>query len=376
MTTRDRIATQRRLSISYVALATLILAVDANVSSLTAHPSTKAPDLPSARIEVEGGVPLAFFNSKTETDKLPTHRGTDASSITLPLLLRPWIHLYRKTPKLIIPGTKIDIAFTLASALVLTCIDYGSALFLTTLGGWPAQSKHTRAAAGSVATIFHSTSLVLGLGAALSTQKYDPSGHMDDHPDWWVAGAHALIQFCTGYMIYDSAVQFIADRWQKGVGPVLSAADYMFLGHHAATSFYMVSARLCEAGHMSAMILMFTGEFTAPIMNVLRISRTAGNEDVSSYSILGRRLLQIIYPYVEYLYALLYATFRIIIGPICAAHLTYDILLTKKGRKNVPVGLSVVWLVMVWGVLLGSIPWIKGALTILRGSAISAIDPE
>ena len=129
---------------------------------------------------------------------------------------------------------------------------------------------------------------------------------------------------------------------------------------------------------------MLTGEATAPIMNVLRIARTAANDEISAHSILGRGLLQMIYPYVEYLFALLYASFRIVIGPICAAHLTYDILLTKKGRKNVPVGLSAVWLTMVWGVLFGSIPWIKGALTILKAglnvasgdSAISSIDPE
>lgn len=390
--TRTTTRRRRRLSISYAAFAALLLIADAGASSLTTHPSARTPDLQSAsissrrKVKVESDArPLAFFNSKKEAaDKLPTHHGADAENITPPFLLRPWIHLYQNMPKLLIPGTKLDVAFTILSALVLTCVDYGSALFLTTIGGWPTQSKHTRAVAGSIATIFHSTALVLGLGAALSTQKYDPSGHMDDHPDWWADGAHALIQFCTGYMIYDAAVQFIADRWQKGVGPVLRAADYMFLGHHAATSLYMISARLCEAGHMSAMILMLTGEATAPIMNVLRIARTAANDEISAYSILGRSLLQMIYPYVEYLFALLYASFRIVIGPICAAHLTYDILLTKKGRKNVPVGLSLVWLTMVWGVLFGSIPWIKNALTILKAglsvgsgdSAISSIDPE
>ena len=374
-TMRTRATTRCHLSVICVVLATLILAADASASSLTTHPSTRT--LLRRKVKVESDArPLAFFNPKKEAnDKLPTHH--EADDIAPPLLLRPWIHLYQKMPKLLIPGTKLDVAFTILSALLLTCVDYGSALFLT-IGGWPAQSKHTRAVAGSIATIFHSTVLVLGLGAALSTQKYDPSGHMDDHPDWWADGAHALIQFCTGYMIYDAAVQFIADRWQKGVGPVLSAADYMFLGHHAATSLYMISARLCEAGHMSAMILMLTGEATAPIMNVLRIARTAANDDISAHSILGRSLLQMMYPYVEYLFALLYASFRIVIGPICAAHLTYDILLTKKGRKNVPVGLSVVWLTMVWGVLFGSIPWIKNALTILKAglNGGSPIDPS
>jgi len=297
-----------------------------------------------------------------------------------PLLMRPWIKLYRATPKVRVPGTDLDVAFTFASAIALACVDYGSAAALRAAGGWPAESRHTRAVAGSIATIFHSTALVLGLGSALSTQRYDPSGRMEDHPDWWRDGAHALIQFCTGYMIYDAAVQFVADRWQKGVGPVLSAADWMFMGHHFATSLYMVSARLCEAGHMSAMILMFTGEFTAPIMNVLRISRTAANEITGDCC--GRSWLPLVQPYVEYLFALLYAGFRIVVGPICAAHLTYDILLTKKGRTNVPVALSSVWLFMVWAVLFGSIPWIKGALAILKAGlntgdgTIPSIDPE
>mmetsp|Transcript_6090 Transcript_6090/g.13281 ORF Transcript_6090/g.13281 Transcript_6090/m.13281 type:complete len:378 (-) Transcript_6090:32-1165(-) len=310
---------------------------------------------------------LPFFNNE-KLDVAGTEASSSGSSSSThddasPLLLRPWIRLYRGAPKVCIPHTNIDIAFTIASAMVLTCIDYGSAQLLQ-LAGWPGKSKHTRAVAGSIATIFHSTVLVLGLGAALLTQKYDPSGMMDEHPDWWQDGAHALIEFCTGYMIYDAAVQFVADRWKKGVGPVLSAADYMFLGHHAATSLYMVSARLCQAGHMSAMILMFTGELTAPIMNVLRISRTAMKEMTGDCC--GRSWLGLIGPYAEYLFALLYAGFRIVIGPICAAHLTYDILLTKKGRKNVPVALSTVWLLMVWGVLFGSIPWIKTALTILQ----------
>lgn len=387
---RTKATTSSRQIASSIACTALLFAVGANGASLSARPSSAKADLRSARasltrkVKVEDGVPLAFFNSQ-KADKLPTKHGIDASTTTPPLLLRPWIHLYQKTPKVLIPGTKLDVAFTLASALVLTCIDYGSALFLTNLGGWPSHSKNTRAVAGSVATIFHSTTLVLGLGAALVTQKYDPSGRMDDHPAWWADGAQALIQFCTGYMIYDAAVQFIADRWQKGVGPVLSAADYMFLGHHAACTLYMMSALLCEAGHMSAMILMFTGEFTAPIMNVLRIARTANSDEISAHAILGRSLLQAIYPYVEYLFALLYAGFRIFIGPICAAHLTYDILVTKKGRENVPVGLSVVWLTMAWGVLIGSFPWINNALTILKAglnvgsggeSAISSIDPD
>ena len=60
----------------------------------------------------------------------------------------------------------------------------------------------------------------------------------------------------------------IKKKWVPEVGPVLSADDWMFVGHHILTSLYMMSARWVKAGHMSAMILMLNGEFSAPIMNI------------------------------------------------------------------------------------------------------------
>lgn len=108
----------------------------------------------------------------------------------------------------------------------------------------------------------------------------------------------------------------------------------------------------------SAMILMFLGELTAPIMNVLRISQTAAKLDMTDSWLTNA------HPILEYTFAVLYVLFRVFVGPICAAHLTYD-LLTKEGRKNVPVQLSLLWLAMCWGVMLGSYPWIRNALRIL-----------
>lgn len=280
----------------------------------------------------------------------------------VPRVLVGWISLYRAIPKLNIPYTNLDFSFTILSALFFTCLDYSFAEILCSALGWPRGSKDTRAVAGSMSTIFHSTLLVLGTGACLSTQRYDPSGKMEAHPDWWQDAATALIQMCTGYMIYDSAVQFIADRWSPGIGPVLSTADWLFLGHHFATSFYMTSSRLVMAGHMSALMWMFLGELTAPLQNLFRISRIANQMDCC-----GGPMVEAAHPYIEYCFSLLYAFFRIFVGPLCAVHLTYDLLSTRKGRENVPLGLSLLWLVMSWGVILGSIPWIASALEVIRG---------
>ena len=108
------------------------------------------------------------------------------------------------------------------------------------------------------------------------------------------------------------------------------------------------------------MALMFLGEITAPVMNLVRISRAAATMNMASTNFLSSAL-----PALEYVFALLYILFRMVLGPICAVHLTHNLLLKKEGRKNVPVQLSVLWLAICWGVLLGSIPWIKSAIEIL-----------
>jgi len=290
------------------------------------------------------------------------HRGGDTTQ-QAPAILHPWIYLYHAVPKMIVPFTNLDVSFTIFSAIILTCLDFAMAEFLYKQG-WPKgdapNAKQTRAVAGSLTTIFHSTSLVACLGACLFSYQFPPSAKMSDAPQWWQDSAHALIQFCTGYMIYDAGIQFIADKWVKGVGPVLSRADWMFLGHHAATSLYMTSARILEAGHVSAMILMAGGEFTAPFQNAFRISRITTKMDMAG------SLGQVLHPYIRYIWAVLYAFFRIVVGPACAIHLTQDLIFSKQGREHVPLGLSIVWLAMCWTVLLGSIPWIYDALGIIR----------
>lgn len=280
----------------------------------------------------------------------------------IPKVLVPWVTVYRFMPKLSVG--KLDVSFTLASAILFACLDYATADILCTLG-WPS-STITRQMAGSVTTIFHSTVLVLGLGACLGTQRFVPSERMEAHPPWWRDSATALLQFCTGYMFYDALVQYTADRWVAGVGPLWSMTDKLFLAHHAITALYMTSTRLIGAGHMSAMVLMFFGEITAPIMNVLRIANL-----VAKVETIHAAWLQVLHPYVEHLFAALYLSVRVLVGPVCGVRLTYDLLFTKRGRKNVPVLLSLGWLTACWGVLMGSVPWVRTCLRILKGTSSS-----
>jgi hypothetical protein len=52
------------------------------------------------------------------------------------------------------------------------------------------------------------------------------------------------------------------------------------------------------------------------------------------------------------------------IGPVFFAYTTID-LLSKQGRQNVPLGLNISWNIMIWGVVIGSFPWIQECVEML-----------
>mmetsp|Transcript_10836 Transcript_10836/g.16703 ORF Transcript_10836/g.16703 Transcript_10836/m.16703 type:complete len:332 (-) Transcript_10836:82-1077(-) len=288
------------------------------------------------------------------------HAQTAIIDDNIPSILLPWVKLNDALPKHYVPLTKLDLDFILLSCLFFTLLDFGSAEVLQ-LMGWPSDKKETRAAAGSLTTIFHSTTLVLSLGACLWSQRHvPPSAKMNAHPKWCQKATTSLIQYCTGYMIYDSLIQFGWDRWVPGVGVVLSGGDKLFLGHHVATSFYMLSALVSEAGHVSALLLMFVGESTAPVHNCFRISRL-----VSSMEDFGGQVSESVHQFVALAWAVKYSLVRTFVGPACGIYITYDLLFTKSGRANVPLVLSSCWLFLCWGVMIGSIPWIIDALKIV-----------
>ena len=98
------------------------------------------------------------------------------------------------------------------------------------------------------------------------------------------------------------------------------------------------------AGHMSAMMLMFIGEFSAPIMNLHFILEKASTQDCCK----GIMWLPAIFAYNEQFFSIVYLVCRVAISPFAIAHVSYDLLLTKRGRKDVPVWLSISWMPMCW----------------------------
>ncbi len=276
----------------------------------------------------------------------------------VPKVLQFWIGLYRSSPKLYLPGTDIDFGFSLQCAFFFSAlrIIFRHALYYF---GWD-HSNDTIFTSACLASMCHSSLLLPGLLAMLISQKYVPSAKLQDSPKWYQEAMHALLGFCTGYMIYDSIMGYVVETWQPGQGPVLSADDWMYVGHHILTTLYMTSSRWVRAGHISAMVLMFNGEFSAPIMNMHFVLEKAMEQECCR----GVAWLPTLFTYNEQVFSLLYIICRVAVSPFVIGHVSYDLLI--KGRKNVPLWLSICWMPMCWGVQFGSIPWIYTCIDTLK----------
>lgn len=278
--------------------------------------------------------------------------------IKAPAILKFWISLYRASPKLYLPGTDVDFGFSLRCAFLFSALRIIFRHILYNMG-WD-HSSDTIFASACLASICHSSLLLPALLAMLLSQPYVPSAKLADAPRWYQDAVHALLGFCTGYMIYDSFMGYVVEVWVPGVGPVLSNDDWMFLGHHILTTLYMTSARWIGAGHISAMVLMYNGEFSAPIMNVHFILEKALEQDCYK----GAAWLPTLFMYNEQAFSLLYIICRVLVSPFVIGHVSYDLLI--RGRHRVPLWLSICWMPMCWGVQFGSIPWIYTCIDNLK----------
>ena len=280
------------------------------------------------------------------------------------IILKYWIDLYRSSPKLYLPGTEVDFGFSLVCAIPLTLsrFFFRHAFYYF---GWD-ESSDTISASGCMPSICHSSLLVPGLLATLLSHKYVPSVTLRGTPQWYQDSVHALLSFCTGYMIYDLFMGYFVEKWQPGQGPVLSSEDWMYVGHHVLTSLYMISTRWVKAGHISAMVLMFFGELSNPNMNIKLIVERAMKQDCSK----GVTWLPTLYMYNEQVFSSLYIMCRVFAASFVFPHLTYDLLV--RGKKNAPMWLIVFWLILCYGVQIGSIPTIFECIDTLKNGPITS----
>ena len=275
-----------------------------------------------------------------------------ATKEDIPFLMKFWAGLYNAAPKVYFPGTKFDIGFIILSTIfMISCRSLNEYIIYDVYGF--EINKMSKEIVSYVTSATHSCMLVPSLWPVLRNQPYIPSAPIKDTPQYYKDATTALLSLCSGYMVYDFIYMFIKNGW------TFVPSELPFLAHHIVTLIYMNGVRVMGSAHISAMTLMWSGEFTNPIHNLHNVSRfmiqLAGDDS----------FWHVINPYVELSFAVLYAFFRAIVGPAQIFHISYD-LLTKEGRKNVPVAVSMFLIPLCSGIIIGSIPWTVEAWDMIK----------
>jgi hypothetical protein len=270
--------------------------------------------------------------------------------------LKSWSRLYEATPKIYLPFTEFDIGFVLVSLSVCSSFRLLSEfLFINVLKFNPNTYK-TVESAGGLTSMAHAIVLLFGLYHCLISQPYIPSAKIQGTPIHYQNSVSTMLQMCTGYMLYDLFFMARANNW------TFHEDDIAFCGHHVVTMLYMSQCRVLGVGHISAMGLMFTGEFSNPLQNGHLVTKFA----IQQSHLSPTSFFHIIHPFVEYAFAVVYAIMRGIVGPIQIHHIAYDLLFTKQGKANVPIVVSIIWSIMIFGIIGGSLPWTMECIDMLK----------
>ena len=199
----------------------------------------------------------------------------------------------------------------------------------------------------------HSLLLCPALWQTLRSQPYKPSASIVNAPKYYQEAVTALLQLCSGYMVYDFVYMIKDNGWK------IHPDDVAFIGHHVVTIVYMAHVRVLKAGHISAMTMMFSGEFTNPMQSAHSVTRFAIQMTKAD------SFWHKVHPFVELVYAVFYALFRAVVGPLQIIHIAYD-MFSKEGKKNVPIYISILWVAMLSGIIIGSIPWTMESVDMIR----------
>lgn len=272
-----------------------------------------------------------------------------------PLVLKFWATLQTATPKLCnVPYLNFDITLTLLSVIFF----YGLRVLvldpmMTGIFGFPSDEELTYRSISSTVSMFHSIHLVLGVTFILITQPLVPSESMSVGPQWCKDASHGILQFCSGYMIYDSLISYIARSYVPGEGFMLTGDEVNYLIHHFVSLTFMLIVRKIEAGHICTFIIIFFGEGTNPSMNFKMIC-----DNARLLNCCGVEKLQNLETVNKLVFSALYFFIRLPLASVVLPFFTYDLLFTDKGRKNVPLFYALYFNISFYAVNFGSLPYV------------------
>jgi hypothetical protein len=138
----------------------------------------------------------------------------------VPALLQYWLRLQASLPSIYLG--RLDISVTLLTIGFLSSLRFGFTYLLMHAFGWP-DLEITRDAAASMVGVVHSLMLVPSLLACFMAHAYSPSQALSASPVWYQTVVSTLLQFCTGYMVYDGTLNILILKYSH-----ISSTDLMF----------------------------------------------------------------------------------------------------------------------------------------------------
>lgn len=276
----------------------------------------------------------------------------------LPFYAQFWLNFYRAVPKVnLLFGH--DIGFMLV-CVVMLCVVRSIAYQILLSFGWPDDDTVTREAAACAAGSFHTVNLVPVLAVCLWRVSYLPSKRMKDYPVWWQDLVDAMLQLCSAHMIHDGIFGVLALRYQPDTNSfALTDMDPIYLGHHVVTLVFMMSNRLAGVGQTAAITCMYLGELTNPTYNANTIAEL-GKPLECCHGPLALQIGKV----VKALNAALFVPARGFLCPFFAVWITVSFFFTKAGGR-IPILLRLVWTILMWGIVLGGLPFVPDQVDIV-----------
>ena len=105
---------------------------------------------------------------------------------------------------------------------------------------------------------------------------------------------------------------------------------------------------------------MFLGEFSNPFQNG---SYALGH--AIKLPCCNAPIIQQWYHVTEFMFAVVYFGIRALIAPVLFVHVTYCLLMAPT-RSHIPLWMRWFWIIMIWGVELGSYAWIVDCWNLMQ----------
>eukprot|EP00300_Choanocystis_sp_HF-7_P006473 c14731_g1_i1.p1 GENE.c14731_g1_i1~~c14731_g1_i1.p1 ORF type:complete len:155 (+),score=27.49 c14731_g1_i1:1-465(+) len=122
----------------------------------------------------------------------------------------------------------------------------------------------------------------------------------------------------------------------------------LFVAHHCLCISYMTSTWVLGRGALSAMVLMFFGEWTSPLQNIWYITGELARVE-------GKQIHKTMFSWVRPVYVFAFSFARFILAPIVASYIAwYFTLRPQASLSPIPLWLRVAWSVVGFLVPVGS----------------------